>query len=431
MTAQVFLVGFALVKIIYQGLLDALSDVQRKRPLPEEVGDVYDADRYNDYLSIVSDERKAYQLYRLVDVAILVIVLISGFFAAVDDFACGNVYLIAFLSFLLFRGVSAIEKTILLYHVTFRIDEKYGLNRQDKKGFAKDTLYEEISTSILGLVIVFIVVFLGESLPEWTNGFTVGLVPAFWAAVSIALCISTFAIFASAVSVFVMIKKYSFSPLPEGELRSDIEKLIEGPKKVREIYVYDESSKSTGKNAFVVRILWLRFIGIADNCLESDSRRELLATLSHEVGHLRQKRNAWDFALYGTICLLFVAVVLFIIHPEPILLLVDWTQQSFGLTAMNYFLVFAVFSELVTPIVWGVGVLRNCGSRSHEYDADREAVRNGYGPELETSLKRYVRDDLMCVNPHPVIEILEYDHPGLANRIRAIREAGVGYSQGL
>lgn len=38
-------------------------------------------------------------------------------------------------------------------------------------------------------------------------------------------------------------------------------------------------------------------------------------------------------------------------------------------------------------------------------------------------IKRLSSDELVNVNPHPLIEILDYDHPGMYSQIKAIRKA--------
>ena len=51
------------------------------------------------------------------------------------------------------------------------------------------------------------------------------------------------------------------------------------------------------------------------------------------------------------------------------------------------------------------------------------AVKNGYGEELIATFKRLSSDELVNVYPHPAVEFLEYNHPGMYQRIRAVREA--------
>ena len=52
-----------------------------------------------------------------------------------------------------------------------------------------------------------------------------------------------------------------------------------------------------------------------------------------------------------------------------------------------------------------------------------EAVKNGLGEELITTFSKMTSDELIDLNPHPVLEWLDFDHPGMYRRISYIREA--------
>lgn len=52
-------------------------------------------------------------------------------------------------------------------------------------------------------------------------------------------------------------------------------------------------------NKYLLKLLWHREFGIADNFIDGNSERELLAVLSHEIGHLKHKKNWRNFIQYG------------------------------------------------------------------------------------------------------------------------------------
>ena len=93
------------------------------------------------------------------------------------------------------------------------------------------------------------------------------------------------------------------------------------------------------------------------------------------------------------------------------------------ITYANYYVYFVVYSYIVTPIMFLVNVFESYKSKWEEYEADREAVKNGYGEALITTFKTLSSDELVNVNPHPFIEFTQYDHPGMYRRIKAIKEA--------
>ena len=80
---------------------------------------------------------------------------------------------------------------------------------------------------------------------------------------------------------------------------------------------------------------------------------------------------------------------------------------------------------------WITSLFSNWKSRREEKEADLNAVKEGYGEELIATFKRVSDDELIDVNPAPVIEFCEYIHPGMYQRIKYIREAMEAVSQSL
>jgi len=64
----------------------------------------------------------------------------------------------------------------------------------------------------------------------------------------------------------------------------------------------------------------------------------------------------------------------------------------------------------------------NLLSRKNEYEADRFAVDTTAGTEdMESGLKKLSAHNLSNLTPHPFYVFLNYSHPPLLERIRAIR----------
>ena len=168
----------------------------------------------------------------------------------------------------------------------------------------------------------------------WKTGIKAVLI-----ALIIAAVIALFVVGAALLSLWVMKRQYTFTPLPDGPLRDRIIQLqASSKKKVRIINVYDESKKSTSKNAFLLRFLWHREFGIADNFLNENAEDELLGVLSHEIGHLKHKKNFLNYLSYAFLALLFVLAVMVIHKPGFVLSINTWIRDSFGVTTNNYYL---------------------------------------------------------------------------------------------
>lgn len=351
---------------------------------------------------------------------------LSGLYAHIERLT-GNPYLIFFLTQAVFWIISTAVDVIDDYHDKFVIDERYGLNKQDKKRFVKDKALDILQELVLLCGLGTLIVFIGEHMDQWTNGFSVTLGKAVLIALIIAAVIALFVVGVALLSLWVMKRQYTFTPLPDGPLRERIIQLqASSKKKVRIINVYDESKKSTSKNAFLLRFLWHREFGIADNFLNENAEDELLGVLSHEIGHLKHKKNFLNYLSYAFLALLFVLAVMVIHRPGFVLCINTWIRDSFGITTNNYCLIITVYASILTPVGKAISIFRNYRSRQEEHEADREAIRNGYGEALIRTFKKLSSDELVNVNPHPLIEFLEYDHPGMYQRIKAIREAANG-----
>lgn len=426
MSARILLILLLVVSFLYELVTMYIAAQQRKKPLPAEVADVYDADRYQKYLSYVADHRKAGLIVSAVNMAISTSLYLSGLYAHIERLT-GNPYLIFFLTQAVFWIISTAVDVIDDYHDKFVIDERYGLNKQDKKGFVKGKALDILQELVLLCGLGTLVVFIGEHLDQWTNGFSVTLIKAVLIALIIAAVIALFVVGAALLSLWVMKRQYTFTPLPDGPLRDRIIQLqASSKKKVRFINVYDESKKSTSKNAFLLRFLWHREFGIADNFLNENAEDELLGVLSHEIGHLKHKKNFLNYLSYAFLALLFILAVMVIHKPGFVLSINTWIRDSFGITTNNYYLIITVYASILTPVGKAISIFRNYRSRLEEHEADRDAVRNGYGEALIRTFKKLSSDELVNVNPHPLIEFLEYDHPGMYQRIKAIREAANG-----
>lgn len=75
------------------------------------------------------------------------------------------------------------------------------------------------------------------------------------------------------------------------------------------------------------------------------------------------------------------------------------------------------------PIAYLCEIPTNYVSRKHELEADANAVAEGYGKDLIEYFKASSKKELRNVNPHPLVEFLEFSHPALPKRLRAIEDA--------
>lgn len=430
MSAQLFLVlmeALGLFLAVMLGLLNRSS--WRKQP-PFEVEDVYTRERHEEFVNYSTETLRANCAHRAIRFAIFAALVLLLPFGAIESFAGYNPYATSLLTLLIFSAANACESYRYEYQVTLGIRQRYGLNHLSRRGFV-GTYLRQRTLSLAGMVaIVLLACLVGHNLTRVTNNFTQGFMPAFL--ICLVLCgVLELVLMAQQLFTYYLLRReYTFQPLPEGKLRQQIARMLDGCKhRVSQVYVYDESTRSNAKNAFLLRVLWHREIGIADNFIEQNSERELLAVLSHEIGHLKHQHGLPELvnALF-VLALAFVGALLSC-NPWIMRALAQWVRSSFGITYNNYFLLLLIVSAFAyIPSIF-VGIATNARSREREREADLEVVRNGYGEDLIATLKRMAADQLVNVSPHPFVEFAEYDHPSLINRIRNIRQAEAELAQ--
>jgi STE24 endopeptidase len=81
---------------------------------------------------------------------------------------------------------------------------------------------------------------------------------------------------------------------------------------------------------------------------------------------------------------------------------------------------------LYSPIDFFMEIFMQGRSRKNEYEADRFAVQTTGDPEaMATALKKLSVHNLSNLVPHPFYVFLNYSHPPVMERLRAIRMEAV------
>ncbi len=380
-----------------------------RRPIPENVKDIYDAESYRKWLKYDNEKSRLAFIRHLVSYAFIFIIVGTDLYARITDWlSLTGVYAAAV-------GVLAADMLItLLYAVpceyadSMIIEQKYGFNRMTKKTFILDQIKSLLIELILmtGLCCAFIAIH--KVFGNW-------LIVIFGAIVFALLLLIAF--------LYPLFSKIfnKFEPLPEGELRTRLYNLLEeNGLTVKEIKVMDGSKRSTKANAYFSGFGKMKTIVLYDTLLEQMTPDEIVAVFAHEMGHNKHK---------DTLKMQFMNIINVIV-----IVLVAWALVSvsgiypdFGFAGVNYgfafFLLGTVCLSFISPFL---GLFSGYISRRFEYHADRFAAENGYGDALISALKVLSRNSFICLSPHPLLVKLDYDHPTVSQRIAAIEACGAG-----
>lgn len=388
---------------VYDFFMIKLSFSDTDRPLPDNVKDVYDEQRYKLYKAYKKESGKVELASAVVSFVITLAFLVFNVYAMVFDLFDGlNIYLQYFLLIVVFDAFTTIVKTPFSYHDTFTIEEKFGMNKTTKKTFFLDKLKGFVLGIILSMAIISIMIFFfsrfGVQAIIWTAA----------AIVALSLLLSTL--------VLPLLKLFNkFTPLEDGELKDKLLALCDKYHvQVKRIVVKDASKRTTKANAFCTGMK-KKTISIDDNLLNNFTTDEIVAVFAHEFAHAKYKHvlKTLPFSLLQSI----LSIVIF-----GLILSVNQFFTPFGFTHANYFFALIVLDALLWPFNNLSGTAMNYISRKHEYEADAFAAKEGYGEALISALKRLVNESLSEINPHPWIVKTTYSHPTLSQRITAVRE---------
>ena len=170
---------FILIAIVISNIYDVISwrvaDGQRKKPLPDEVADIYDSERYQKYLEYTADNKRLSFKYKVIEGVTDLILIFSPIYSAIEKMCHSNPYLITLVTLLIVDIVAGISHWFSEYERTFTVEEKYGFNKKDLKEFVKDFMLEQLLSFVLMIVILEFITFVIENLFKWTNGFEVSV----------------------------------------------------------------------------------------------------------------------------------------------------------------------------------------------------------------------------------------------------------------
>ena len=427
MKLKIIIFIFLLIRFCWNQYLVYLANKQRQLPLPDIVSNIYSKERYQSYINYKKEYRKITLGINILSLVIESIFILSDFYTLFDN---ANPYISAALVILVTQVINNLITVPLDYYATFSIEERYGKNKKTKKEWLKDYVLNLLLEIVLNVVLFGFTIFVCSNMQKWTNNFSISYLQSFIICALIALILFIIMTLLSFLSLVVLRLQYKFIEMEDNNLRKQIKQYSkEAKKKVRHIKIYNESKKSTSKNAFLLKILWYREFGIADNFLNENDQDELLAVLLHEIGHLKHKKNIYNYINYLSLAILFILLVYLLPNGQLIININNYINNSFNLHYTNYILSLTVIAYALTPLVYVKQVYSNYVSCLEEKEADFNAVDHGYGKALINTFTKLSSDELIDVNPHPLVELLTYNHPGMYKRISYIKQRDDEYNE--
>lgn len=404
------ILGLMTLMYVVNVALGLLNLSHQRKPLPENVKSIYSKDKLVLSRSYFA-ENTIFNLVKSTFNYILMIALfVSEFFPWMGQLSSQmtqNGLLQTFIFLTILLALSTIVSLPFNYYKTFSIETRYGFNKSTKSLFFKDALRNLLLSTILLSGIAVLLHALYDSLGQ---DFVMGS----WIALSL------FQILVFVLNTKVFLKIFNkLTPLPEGSLKNAIMSLaLKTGFKAKAIYSMDGSKRSTKLNAFFSGFGPTRVIALFDTLISKLNERQILAVLSHEIGHAKH---------YDEIKLLVQQVLVFGVYALALNLVLSNPDiiASFGFTNPFFAFSLMLFNFLVEPFDFLLGLPSNWLSRKAEYAADAFAVKQGYKKEMLEALKVLVNENFSNLTPHPLQVYLTYSHPPMHDRLAAIEKLPV------
>lgn len=376
--------------------------------LPEGFSDVYDEETYEKSQAYTKGRTRFGILTSVFNLVLLLVFWFAGGFDWLDEIVRSWELGIIWTG-LAYIGVLIIAKSILSLpfniYSTFVIEEKYGFNKTTPKTFVLDLLKGLALGVVLGGPLLAGVLAFFTFIDQYAWLYAWGAVTAF----------TLFIQFVAPTWIMPIFN--DFEPLEAGDLRQKIRDYADKVNFAMEgVYVMDGSKRSSKSNAFFTGFGKNKRIALYDTLIENHTEDELVAVLAHEIGHYKKKHIIKNMG----ISILQTGIMFFLLS---VFLNTPGLYEAFYMEQMSVYAGLIFFGMLYAPIDMIVSVFMQVLSRKYEFEADSFASTTYQREPMINALKKLSKDNLSNLTPHPFYVFLNYSHPPVLQRIKAIRAA--------
>lgn len=403
----IFILTVILISFILEGIVSLLNLRSLDPQLPQEFADVFDNKKYADSQEYTKATTRFGLLQNTIMTVLTILFILTGGFNRIDQisrsFGFGSI-----ITGLIFTGllilISGIAGLPFSIYSTFVIEERFGFNKTTIKIFILDIIKSIILGILIGGPLLAFVIWFFE-----TGG------PLAWLYCWLVVVAFTVVLqFLAPVVIMPLFNK--FTSLDDGELKLCITDYANKEQfRMKGIYTMDGSRRSTKLNAFFTGFGRFRRIVFFDTLVEKLSTHEIVAVLAHEMGHYKRRHI---FKMMGA-SILQMGIMFYILS---LFLNNEGLFAAFGMDHVSVYASLIFFGFLYLPISMFLGIIFNFFSRRHEYEADTYAAASTESPmDLISGLKKLSITNLSNLTPHPLYVFLNYSHPPILARIKAIQ----------
>ncbi len=408
---QIYLLVY-LISSLSDLTIDLINNRHLKKvgnTIPTVLKDIIDEEKLRKMNQYSIDNTRLSVIKTVVAKFIFLGIILFGFLPFIVGFIKDLHFIPAGLIFFAVLGVIAtlVDLPFDYYHI-FRIEERYGFNTRTIKIWLSDLLKSLVITVFLGSallsLLLIIIRYAGNLWWMWA-----------W------LFFFLFQLLMTALYPTVIAPLFNrFIPIQNDKLVEKIRDLTnkEGLH-VKDIFQMDAARRSRHTNAYFSGLGKTKRIVLYDTLLKSHDEEEILAILSHEIGHLKRRHIIKQICIMG-----MVTFLLFFLASQ----MITWEAmyRSFGFSEIYPYVGLLLIATLWEPLEFFLSPLAMALSRKFEREADHyvlKAIKTSE-PFVE-ALKKIARDNLANLYPHSLYIRFNYSHPPLLERIKNLREMAI------
>ncbi|HBG71116.1 MAG: hypothetical protein A2W93_02570 [Bacteroidetes bacterium GWF2_43_63] len=398
------IIAFLLFDSIFDTWLSVLNSRNWPQTVPERIASVFTQEKFLKARDYSFDRSRLSHIVSFFQLALILVMLFSGGFALVDKLAA-DIWTHPIGQSLVFFGILLFGADVLSlpfqYYSVFTIEQKYGFNKSTPAIFIGDKVKSWIMSVILGGGIFWLLAEIYYSIPDYFWLLAWGVLTLFSLLMTM---------FYSNIIVPLFNKQ---TPLEAGELRDAIENFAQtNGFNLKNIYVINGSKRSTKSNAYFTGIGPKKRIVLYDTLIEKHTSEEIVAVLAHEIGHYKMKHVTVGFLMSAALNLGMLYLLNILLTRTEFTAALDMEPSLHGSLL--------VFALLFSPVSTIIGIVSNIISRRHEFAADSFAWEHTHTTALADALIKLSVDNLSNPTPHPYYVFVNYSHPPVLERLKAL-----------
>jgi STE24 endopeptidase len=298
--------------------------------------------------------------------------------------------------------ISAIVELPLGAYGQFRVEARFGFNRQTPAGFVADLAKQALLGLVIGAPLILLVLWLmgvmGESWWLWVWGV--------WMAFNLLIL--------AVYPTFIAPLFNKFTPLEDQSLRERIERLLaRAGFKSSGVFVMDGSRRSSHGNAYFTGLGHNKRIVFFDTLLSQLNPDQIEAVLAHELGHFKHRHIVKRIVLMFVLSLVMLAILAWVKDA-------DWFYAGLGVASRSDATALALFFLALPVFLFPATPFMSLYSRKHEFEADAFAARQTEAGHLISALVRLYRDNASTLTPDPIYSLFYDSHPKAVERIEKL-----------